>query len=101
MSHHISLQLHGEDSSARVCARLHALRADIDELHVARGRMCLHVGSRTAPSRLRNVLHRLADVTVSTGPGYCLLTQPPVPRDMPTTYVVWAEPLVPAARAGA
>lgn len=55
------------DALARVVARLHAVRADIHELHLEGSVVCLHLGQRA--ERALAVLRRHQDGVVVDGCG--------------------------------
>lgn len=100
MAVHIRLQLHsGFDAVARLCARLHAIRSPVTELHVRDGLLCLHLEGPAAARRTRTVLERLVDVTVVSDESGKCVTSPTAPWST-THYVVSSQPIatsVPAA----
>lgn len=89
MAAHLTLELPGGlDALSRLVARLHAVRSPVAELHVNGSRACLHLADSRSARRTRTVVDRLVDVRVVEAP--CVRV--PAPR-LPTTYVVWSEPV--------
>jgi hypothetical protein len=92
---HLQVQLYdGFATVARLVARLKALGAEISEVHTQADQMCVHLASPADARRVRTVLERCADATVSTGSATSIAPcRGPVSPSVstPTTYVVWSE----------
>ena len=93
MTTDLRLTLHGgPESLARVFAHLHKVGAEVEELHMAAGQMCVHLADASSHGRVAAVLDRLVDVVVvSEGTHTCVSRPEPQPW-LRTRYAVNVRP---------
>lgn len=94
MSAHLQVQLHdGFVAATRLVARLHALGVAVEELHLSRDQVCVHLRNEGDLRRVRSALDRASDSAVlpevgeqarSCGHGSASR------GSVPTTYHVWS-----------
>ena len=84
------------DAVTRVVSRLHAVRAEVVELHLAGNAVCVHLRDPALQRRVQSVLQRLVGLEAESS---CRCS-PPLRTPSPTRCVAWSTPSerVPRAR---